>query len=179
MNTDSCEICKDRGWLLVNNDVHGLRVERCDACSNVNDRDVYEAACKTLTEALAIIHFRDHAYPEQPVAYDATALEIAADLAADAIKARAKQDGYNNYDPVEDDEGYAVSLMTGIAHLAYMRQATLKGNAIPRLAYFWDGIHSTLGLWKEDVNDRCNALGLGMEEMYARLRGKYLPEKED
>lgn len=27
-----CEDCKDTGYLLMDNDVHGLRIERCDAC---------------------------------------------------------------------------------------------------------------------------------------------------
>ena len=27
-----CDACHDRGWRLMDNDAHGLRIERCDAC---------------------------------------------------------------------------------------------------------------------------------------------------
>jgi hypothetical protein len=27
-----CEACHWKGWLLCENDVHGWRIERCDAC---------------------------------------------------------------------------------------------------------------------------------------------------
>lgn len=28
-----CEVCAYRGVVLVNNDKHGLRIERCDTCN--------------------------------------------------------------------------------------------------------------------------------------------------
>ena len=28
----TCESCHGKGWLLANNDTHGLRIERCDVC---------------------------------------------------------------------------------------------------------------------------------------------------
>jgi hypothetical protein len=31
-NGQSCEACGGEGWILANNDVHGLRIERCDTC---------------------------------------------------------------------------------------------------------------------------------------------------
>lgn len=31
---EPCEACGTRQWLLVRNNVHGLRVERCDLCSS-------------------------------------------------------------------------------------------------------------------------------------------------
>jgi hypothetical protein len=27
-----CQSCFGRGWILANNDTHGLRIERCDSC---------------------------------------------------------------------------------------------------------------------------------------------------
>lgn len=27
-----CSVCRGRGYILANNNVHGLRIERCDTC---------------------------------------------------------------------------------------------------------------------------------------------------
>ena len=29
---DNCDACKGRGWLIVDNSDHGIRIEKCDAC---------------------------------------------------------------------------------------------------------------------------------------------------
>lgn len=34
-----CESCKGRGFLLQDNDQHGLRIERCDACEKYDCDD--------------------------------------------------------------------------------------------------------------------------------------------
>lgn len=35
-----CEACKGRGFRLMNSDVHGLRIERCDACEKYSCDDI-------------------------------------------------------------------------------------------------------------------------------------------
>ena len=34
-----CEACEDRGFLLQDNDRHGLRIERCDTCEKYDSDD--------------------------------------------------------------------------------------------------------------------------------------------
>jgi hypothetical protein len=36
---EHCDACKGVGWLLTNNDVHGLRIERCDTCEKFESDD--------------------------------------------------------------------------------------------------------------------------------------------
>jgi len=62
-----CEACQDRGYILADNDVHGLRIERCDAC----DRFKTDAAAVKYVHKLAgaaqfvatalegLVHFND------------------------------------------------------------------------------------------------------------------------
>lgn len=39
----NCEACDGRGWLAITNDVHGFRIERCDACERFpGDRSAIE-----------------------------------------------------------------------------------------------------------------------------------------
>ncbi len=35
-----CEACRGRGFLLQDNDRHGLRIERCDTCQKYSCDDV-------------------------------------------------------------------------------------------------------------------------------------------
>lgn len=32
-----CSVCRGRGYILADNDVHGLRIERCDTCAQYTD----------------------------------------------------------------------------------------------------------------------------------------------
>lgn len=32
-----CSVCRGRGYILANNNVHGLRIERCDTCGRYTD----------------------------------------------------------------------------------------------------------------------------------------------
>lgn len=53
-----CEACKGRGFMLQDNDRHGLRIERCDTCEKYdNDNiatqgvfDIASVACDALFE---------------------------------------------------------------------------------------------------------------------------------
>lgn len=45
---EPCEACGGKGWLLAENDEHGLRIERCDACQ-MFDSD--QAALKAVEKA--------------------------------------------------------------------------------------------------------------------------------
>ena len=41
-----CEACHGHGWLLQNNNAHGLQVERCDACGRFpTDEQAVIAVC--------------------------------------------------------------------------------------------------------------------------------------
>lgn len=55
---EHCQVCQERGWLLVSNDRHGLRIERCDTCSKFQcDEHAGTAAWPVLskaTEALSL-----------------------------------------------------------------------------------------------------------------------------
>ena len=48
-----CEECRGIGFLLMQNDTHGLRIERCDACRKYRSDDAavtaaFRAACKAM-----------------------------------------------------------------------------------------------------------------------------------
>ena len=52
MQPKICEICGTRGWLIVTNDVHGVRVERCDMCQQMTDQEAWNEAGPFLTDLL-------------------------------------------------------------------------------------------------------------------------------
>lgn len=46
-----CKACESRGYLLVENDVHGVRIERCDACGKFeSDAAVHEHVFKAVSQ---------------------------------------------------------------------------------------------------------------------------------
>ncbi len=48
-----CQACNGRGWILANNNEHGLRVEKCDACEMFeNDDQAATAAWPVLSKAI-------------------------------------------------------------------------------------------------------------------------------
>ena len=48
-----CDSCKGKGFLLANNDVYGLRIERCDTCEEfASDEAAVEEAYRLATLAL-------------------------------------------------------------------------------------------------------------------------------
>jgi hypothetical protein len=53
-----CEACGGKGWLLAENDEHGLRIERCDACQKfANDQAALEAVEKAAQSQPALFRF--------------------------------------------------------------------------------------------------------------------------
>lgn len=46
-----CESCNGRGWLLQDNDEHGLRIERCDTCEEYESDEVAVRLVATLAAA--------------------------------------------------------------------------------------------------------------------------------
>lgn len=50
MARKKCEACSGRGYLLVENDVHGVRIERCDACGRFkSDAAAHEHVFKAMS----------------------------------------------------------------------------------------------------------------------------------
>ena len=49
---DPCTVCGTRGWLLVRNDEHGLRIERCDNCQTMTDEQAWDDAEPLLIDLL-------------------------------------------------------------------------------------------------------------------------------
>ena len=47
-----CSVCGTRGWLLVRNDTHGLRIERCDECAIITDSQAWDIAGSFLVDLL-------------------------------------------------------------------------------------------------------------------------------
>ena len=47
-----CSVCGTRGWILARNDTHGLRVERCDECTIMNDNQAWDMAEPFLVDLL-------------------------------------------------------------------------------------------------------------------------------
>jgi hypothetical protein len=44
-----CSVCAGRGYILADNDVHGLRIERCDTCGRYTDK---QAVAKAYEQAV-------------------------------------------------------------------------------------------------------------------------------
>ena len=47
-----CSVCGTRGWILVRNDTHGLRIERCDECAIMTDSQAWDIAESFLVDLL-------------------------------------------------------------------------------------------------------------------------------
>ena len=50
-----CEACNGRGFLLQDNDRHGLRIERCDACEKYDSDDVATQVVFDIASAALLI----------------------------------------------------------------------------------------------------------------------------
>lgn len=61
MTSAFCAGCGGLGWLLLNNDLHGLRVERCDNCKALLSDDAAAVAAYPLLEATVNVARRRHA----------------------------------------------------------------------------------------------------------------------
>ena len=52
-----CEVCEDKGWVLANNNVQGLRVEKCDACEKYQtDQQAEQVAFPILNAAAEAVN---------------------------------------------------------------------------------------------------------------------------
>lgn len=61
---DDCDACEGKGWLVMDNDRHGLQIERCDNCARFADDDAVQAIPEARAALQAALTARPGRHPK-------------------------------------------------------------------------------------------------------------------